>query len=184
MRPQISWLRNSRNQMLVIIIGLQLYLALGVILPAYERQPYYREKIAVLQNKHDKLNRQALHIDHYKRRKETTQAAIMAMKEELEHVKNPAYLQKHLNRLLISHQVNVISQQTVSDISYADFDVIEIKQSVSGSFTGLINYLDEIESLNPHLLIAQTHFINQFPLKADPSITLNLTIRTFSPKNI
>lgn len=181
---QSNWHRNRKNQLIIAIVGLQLYLILGVVLPSYESQPYYRDKITLLQRTHDSLKQQALHIDYYQNRKGATETSILELKKGLVKAKNASHLQKQINKLLKSHRLTVITQHIATIQSNPDFEIMKLEQSLSGTFSNLIGYLEKVEEINPHLLLTQTHFINQSPLKEDPTILLNLQIQTFCPKEL
>lgn len=181
---QNSWLKNRRNQVAIFLLTGQIYMILGIIVPTYEKIPYYAEKISVLKKEHNFLENKALHIEYYHSRKEITANELNNLKVLLSEAKDSTVQQEKINKLLRQQGIKIISQQIKTLQSDSKFNVIRMDQIVQGTFTQLKEYLAKIETINPFYFITQCNFNNLNPLKEDPVIDLNMNILAYIPKEL
>ncbi len=172
-------IQNKQGMLIMVLVVIQVFLTFGVILPAYEKIPYFESKVEQLRDKTNMLEINSLHIQYYKSREALVQSELNEFVSKIKQLHDPSHIQKQLSKLQQNHQLDVVSQKTDSKRNRSDFSQVTISQTLTGQYQNHVDYLDEITRSFHFALISDCGLTNNSPLNADPLITMNLKIILF-----
>jgi Tfp pilus assembly protein PilO len=178
-----AWAQDKKKLFILAIVAIQAYLVFGLIAPAYERIPYYQEKIELLKSNNKRLKTNSNHIQFYRERQVAVQNKLANYVQEIDQFREPASLQKWMSHLQKEHQLEISLQKIDVTETHSDFSQISLDQTLSGHYDNHSAYLEKMITSNPFILVTQCTFTNNSPLKSNPLVTMNLKIIFLLPRS-
>lgn len=177
-------LTSKKYLIILLIVSIQLILVLGIILPAYEKLPYYSQKIDQLNLRSKELEAEALHTQYFKQKESATISQLVAIEKELNKNRKSTQLQKAFIILQNKYHLKVITQQIERNVIDDTISQLTVFQILEGNYISLSNYFNDITDINKQLFISSCEFSNNEPLSVDPKITATVTFNLIYPVSL
>ncbi len=174
-----TWISHKRNQITIFLLLFQIFIIFNFILPPIEKIPYYRNKIAALKKEFSLYSIFSLHTEDYKKKQTILKENLENMQKQIRLSKDTTMLQKKYGNLHKIHQLTVVAQRIDTNKIDNHFQKITTRQTLEGSYLDLMNYLKNIQTVDPHSILSTCDFQNLTPLQTNPVIQVTLEINSF-----
>jgi Tfp pilus assembly protein PilO len=173
------WLRQKSNQVFILIVALCILIFSNIILPGHEQIHYHTGQTANLKLQVQQLSRYELHIKHHQAQQAAVHQNTQRLTQAVSVWTSTKSLQTRLGQLQRAHKLKVVRQRIHESPLDDTFGQIEVQQSLTGSYTDHIGYLKALMAPGNLLILESGRFENTAPLVADPTLTADLTLKTF-----
>jgi len=177
-----TWINQRSNQITVFLVGIIIILIFNFILPAYEKLPYFNQKINELSSKQRQLQKSVLHLPFHQQKIKTIKKSTLEFQQLIDQSTNIRHLQNELGKLHRKHHIKIQTQKTDQQPFDDILDRTIIKMSLKGKYNNMISYFQDFNSSNNLYLLTGITIVNSNPLKKDALLLTNLEMQIFYPK--
>lgn len=177
-----NWISHRSNQITVFLVGIIMVLSFNFILPAYEKLPYFNQKINSLLSRQRQLKKSVLHLPFHERKIVLIKEKTFEYQKQIDQSQNSQHLQNQLGKLQRKHHIKVQAQKFDSQSFDDNLNRTIIKMSLKGKYDNMVSYFKEFNSSNSLFLFTDITIINSDPLKKDAALLTDLEMQIFYPK--
>lgn len=177
-----KWVKVRKNQISIALLGAILILLFNIILPGFEKLPYYRKKIAQLEIQKKRIERYSLHMEYHEKLRNEYKLGVETFQTKFQAIRDVNALQVRLGKLQRKHHLRIELQDIETTKTNDLFDQVIVKQRLKGGYPDHMNYLKALTGPRSTLVTTRCSVENLNPTITDPELVMTLEFKYILPK--
>lgn len=174
-----KWLRKRTNQVTILLSGIIILIFSNLIIPTYEKIPYYNKNISKLKKTKKQLARYALHMEYHENNYLDVRQKLEELETQILQPLDTVTLQNRLGKMQRGHHLKVKTQKLETQNIDDFFSQVVIKQTLEGNYQNQIGYLKDLLDHEDSLIMTRCDFKNLEPISKDPTLLADLELKYF-----